>query len=157
MAPQFRLYSAEVAETILERLADGESLTTICKTTGMPSRGAVEHWNVTDIDGFAARYARAREAGYRLWGDDIIDISDEAIDANSAAAARVRIDTRKWVLAKMMPKVYGDKLDLNHSGDIAVKAIPDDRLESRLADILGKAGIAGAVGGKGTPEGEAED
>ncbi|WP_408871303.1 hypothetical protein [Gluconobacter oxydans] len=71
MAPRHRLYTPEIAEEILERLSDGESLASICEREGMPSRGAVNHWVITDHDGFASRYACAREAGLMVMADDI--------------------------------------------------------------------------------------
>ena len=31
---------------------------------------------------------------------------------------KLRIDARKWLAAKLLPKVYGDKLDVNVSGEL---------------------------------------
>lgn len=170
MAPKHRLYTPEIAEVILDRLADGERLRKICESEGMPSRGAVQHWVLTDHDGFASRYARACEIGWQLMAEDTLDIADdgrndvfvdqagsERVNQDVVNRSRLRVDTRKWLLSKMLPKVYGDKLDLNHSGDLAVRAVPDDKLESRLADLIGKTGIAGAVGGAGAAKGPPED
>lgn len=163
MAPKHRLYTPEIAETILERLSDGDRLRKICEDEGMPSRGAVQHWVVNDHEGFASRYARACEIGLQLMAEDTLDISDdgrndvftaddgdERTNHDVVARSKLRVDTRKWLLSKMLPKVYGDKLDLNHSGVMEIKAVPDDQLESRLANLLGKAGIAGAAGGAST-------
>lgn len=170
MAPRHRLYTPEIAETILERLADGEALKVICRDEGMPTSGAVHYWVVTDHDGFADRYARAREAGLAMMADDTLEIADDGsndtyvdsdgnkrTDHDVVARSRLRVDTRKWLLSKLLPKTYGDKLDLNHSGEMNLKSIADDKLESRLADLLGKAGAAIALGGAGTAEGSPED
>jgi len=35
---------------------------------------------------------------------------DTGIDANDK---RIRVDARKWLLSKALPKIYGDRLDLN--------------------------------------------
>ena len=40
--------------------------------------------------------------------------------------ARLRVDTRKWMLSKMLPKLYGDKLDVAHSGAVSVKMDSSD-------------------------------
>ena len=169
MAPRHRLYSPEIAETILERLSDGEGLIAICRDKGMPSDGAVRHWVETDYDGFASRYAQARVRGVERLADEILELSDdnsrdvklidgrEVTDHEVVARSRLRVDSRKWLLSKLLPKTYGDKLDLNHSGEMALKAVTDDKLETRLADLLGKAGVVGAAGGKGAAQGEAED
>jgi hypothetical protein len=43
---------------------------------------------------------------------------------------RLKVDSRKWFLSKMLPKIYGDKLDLNHSGYIATpREMSEDDLE----------------------------
>ncbi|NHN85790.1 hypothetical protein GOB93_14230 [Acetobacter musti] len=140
MAPKHRLYTPEIAEEILERLEDGEGLATICRLEGMPSEGAVRYWAQTDHDGFAARYAQARARGLEKHSDEIIAIADTARDTDSASAARVRIDARKWILSKLMPKQYGDRVALDHSGEIAMAEIPDDKLDSRVKALIGQAG-----------------
>lgn len=170
MAPKHRLYTPEIAETILERLADGERLRGICADVGMPSRGAVQHWVINDHEGFASRYARACEIGLALMAEDTLDIADdgrndmfvapdgsERTNQDVVTRSRLRVDTRKWLLSKMLPKTFGDKLDLNHSGEMLLKVMPDDKLESRLTDLLGKAGIGGVAGGERAAEGSSED
>ena len=92
----------------------------------------------------------AREEQADFHADEIIEIADTEPDPNKA---RVRIDARKWKAAKMQPKKYGDKIDLNHSG--AVEMLTDEQLNGKLALLLGKAGIGVAAGGDGEAEGEA--
>jgi len=140
VAPRHRLYTPEIAHEILERLEEGESLASICAREGMPTEGGVRYWAQTDHDGFAAKYAQARARGLERHSDEIIAIADTAIDAESASAARVRIDARKWILSKLLPKQYGDRLDLNHSGEVALNQVPDDTLDDRLKALLAKAG-----------------
>lgn len=114
-----------LAAKILPRLAEGESLRTICKDEGMPSEGMVRRWAIEDED-FGAQYARARELGYEALAEDILDISDdvsrdtvttakgdELPNAEWISRSRLRVDSRKWLLAKMLPKKYGDSLDIN--------------------------------------------
>lgn len=170
MAPRHRLYTPEIAETILERLSDGEGLIAICRDDGMPSDGAVRYWVESDHDGFATRYAQARARGVERLADEILELSDDAtrdvkttadgretVDYEVVARSKLRVDSRKWLLSKLLPKTYGDKLDLNHSGEMSLKAVPDDKLESRLTDLLGKAGVVGGSGGKGAAQEPTED
>lgn len=97
----------------------------------MPSEATVRAWALDDVEGFAAHYTRARELGYECLADDILEISDDGkndtytdddgnvrTDQDVIARSRLRVDSRKWMLAKMLPKRYGEKLDLNHSGSI---------------------------------------
>jgi hypothetical protein len=159
-------YTPELAEDICEKLATGRSLRDICSEAGMPAESTVRLWAADDRDGFAARYARAREAGYAVMAEEILEISDDAtndfmkrkladgvevetFNTEHVQRSRLRVDTRKWLLAKMLPKTYGDKLELG--GEVGVKAVPDEQLESRLADLLRKAGTAVSAGGEGAP------
>lgn len=61
---------------------------------------------------FAEQYARARAAGDDAMAEDIQAIADDGeLDPNDR---RIRIDARKWLLAKRQPRKYGDKLDVEH-------------------------------------------
>ena len=101
-------YTEEIAQTICRRLAEGESLRSICRDDAMPSWCAVRRWLQTN-ESFQAQYARARDEQADTHADEIIDIADQATDRDSAAAAKVRVDARKWVAAKLKPRKYGDR------------------------------------------------
>ncbi len=82
----------------------------------MPTVTTVMRW-LSDDEEWREQYARAREAGNDAMAEDIQAIADqEDLDPNDK---RVRIDARKWLLAKRQPKKYGEKLDLNHGGEVA--------------------------------------
>lgn len=115
------------ADAICARLADGESLNAICKSAGMPAESTVRAWALDDVQGFSAKYMRAREIGYDRLADELLEIADntqagvktttkasgvETTEGDMIEHRRLRVDTRKWMLAKMLPKKYGDKLDL---------------------------------------------
>jgi len=120
-------FNQVAADAVCAMLEEGKSLRAACKELELtPSH--VLQWSKDNKD-FAEQYARAREAGYKLLADEIIDIADEkevqvrydgedtTLDLSPTAIARnrLRVDTRKWMLSKMLPKIYGDKLEL--SGD----------------------------------------
>ena len=48
--------------------------------------------------------------------------------------AKLQIDTRKWVLSRMNPKKYGDKQQMEHSGDVAVNMISELMKELSAGD-----------------------
>lgn len=142
------MFTQAVADIICERLAKGESLRSICADEGMPHESTVRLWVVNGGE-FATQYARAREIGYEMLADEILEISDtpllgvetkiksdgtrETTEGDMLGHRRLQVDSRKWMLAKMLPKKYGDKLDLNHSGRIAVaQEMSDDEL-ARIA------------------------
>jgi hypothetical protein len=119
-------YCAASAKRICERLAMGETLRGICCAKGMPNESTVRGWVVQDVDGFAARYARARDMGLDTLADEVLEIADDDtrdgyLDAdgsrkqNNAAIHRdrLRVDTRKWYLSKLAPKRYGQRVELS--------------------------------------------
>ncbi len=109
------LYSDKLAAKICRRLAEGESLRAICADKAMPGLSTVMGWLFDGKhEGFPEQYARARESQAELRADEITDIADGVEHGASEAvqAARLRIDARKWIAAKLLPKRYGDKLDL---------------------------------------------
>ena len=156
------LYTEALADEICQRLAEGESLKSICRSKGMPSFATVIAWALDATHPFADRYARAREVGYRVLAEELLEISDnskgdfaqsedgrKAVDHEHIARARLRVDTRKWMLAKMLPKIYGDRVLNEHvgkdGGPVEVKAQVDEflakldaiaRRQKELADQL---------------------
>ena len=108
-------FTQEVFDTLCDRLVEGNSLRTICKSSDMPSAEAVRKWLKKDEAGeglLVAQYARARQEQADTLFEDCLDIADAATP-EEVQAARLRIDTRKWMAGKMRPKKYGDKLDVD--------------------------------------------
>ena len=126
-------FTKKLAGEICAKLADGETLREVCRAEDMPPESTVRRWALEDFNGFAAQYARAREIGYHAMADELVEIADDGsndwmarngdeddrqIDGEHLGRSRLRVDTRKWLLSKALPKVYGDKLDLNHGGEV---------------------------------------
>lgn len=108
------IYTPEIAAEICERIANGESLKRIVEDGHMPSETTVLRW-LADNEMFRGQYARAREAQIEHYADEMVDIADGVAQSDQPAvvqAAKLAIDTRKWIAAKRMPKKYGDKLDV---------------------------------------------
>jgi hypothetical protein len=130
-------FTAALAVRICERLATGETLRAICRDDDKPSAPTVCRWALAPP--FSEQYARAREIGYTLMADEIIDISDESqgdtykdsngvmrTDQEVVGRARLRVDTRKWILSKCLPKIYGDKQQLEVSGSLGIGELLDE-------------------------------
>ena len=111
------LYREELIDTILDRLIEGESLRKICSDPDMPAKVTVLKW-LDKYDDFAARYARAREMQADGYVDECVTIADQATDPQ---VARVQIWARQWHAGKMVPKKYGDRQHVEHSGGLTVK------------------------------------
>lgn len=122
------IHTKELADEICRRVAEGESLREVCRTPGYPADSTVRLWYIQNREGFAEQYALAKQAQAERWADELLEIADDgtndwierkdgkALNAEHINRSRLRVDTRKWLLAKVLPKVYGDKLEL--SGDV---------------------------------------
>jgi hypothetical protein len=114
-------YSADVAARILDQLMEGRLLIDICDEPGMPAPRTVRQWAITDRDGFAARYDRARMLGAEAMSEQMIAIADDGdhdwitqrcedgttrqvLDHEHISRSRLRIEARgRWV-ARLLPK-----------------------------------------------------
>lgn len=126
------VYDKAIFDVICKRMSAGESLRAICKDDGMPAPSTVRLWVLQDQE-YAERYARARSDLYEHWADEILDIADDGKndfmerekeagrvetvpDHEHINRSRLRVDSRKWLLSKLVPKQYGDKQTLEHTG-----------------------------------------
>jgi transposase-like protein len=120
------LYTPELAERILHEVADGRSVRDICRADGMPAGSTVRLWVLADRDGFAARFERARRFAHLDMAEELLEIIDDgrndwmerrAQQGDPAAAeyretarrSRLRFDGRRWILARELPDIYGNR------------------------------------------------
>jgi len=98
-------------EEVLGRMAEGESLRSVCaslRARGCPTESRFRQRAIADDPpGFGTQYARARDLQCEALADSIIGIADDASE-DEAQTARLRIDVRKWIASKILPKKYGD-------------------------------------------------
>lgn len=153
-------YTPATAELIAARLCDGETLTEICKTPGMPTRQCVHKWRMR-IPAFDDLYLRARAVGMESMSDDLLTIADDDTgdllpdgSPNSANVQRSRlmVDSRKFLMAKLAPKIYGDRVEVEHSGTVDHAVTLSDRERMRRLLSFTAQDVAAGV----TVDGEAE-
>ena len=146
-------FSKEMAETICARMAEGESLRAICRDHYMPHRSSVYQW-LRKNAAFADLYTQARELLVEHWADEILTIADdgttdfvvkkgrngteyEAVDQEHIQRSRLRVDSRKWLMSKLAPRKYGDRVEHEHLGKVAVTHTLSDRERMRrLASFM---------------------
>lgn len=144
-------YTEELAESICLRLAEGESLRSVCRDDGMPCKQTVLRW-ISRISEFRAQYVRAKEEGAEAIAEELFDIADdgsndwmEKLDKDGEAIgyqlngehvqrSKLRIDTRKWYLSKIMPKKYGDRIQ--HDQTITMADRSDDDIDKRIRELM---------------------
>ena len=111
-----------------------------------------EFWARLAVDtDFANRYARAKVQGMHAIAAEMLDIADESrigqivtegpkgIETKTAdmvERARLQIDTRKWLLARLVPKIYGDRMTLAGDDDNPI-AIDVKHAKAKLLSRLG--------------------
>jgi len=119
---------AECFDWIISEIESGKSLISALNTNGMPSTSTFYIWLEEDIEK-SKRYACACEVRELLILDEIITIADsqendviitdngEITNHNAINRNRLQIDSRKWMLGKLNPKKYSDKIDLTSGGE----------------------------------------
>lgn len=113
-------FAQETADAICELIADGQSLRSICKREDMPAQSTVFKW-LSEQPAFSEQYARAREAQADTLFDEVLAIADQydsaadKTDVDHIQRAKLRIDARKWMAGKLLPKKYGEKQAIDHT------------------------------------------
>ena len=97
----------------------------------LPAYSNVMVW-LSESEKFQEMYARAKADQADYLADEILDIADNAtndymerldadgksksvlFDKEHVQRSRLRIETRKWLMGKLKPKKYGEKIDINH-------------------------------------------
>ncbi len=147
-------FTSAIAARICDRITQGESLRSICKTSGMPSPSQVCKWLNANSE-FSGQYARAREAAGDAAYEDIVEIEcqlkKKQIDAHTA---RVLIDSIKWRASKLKPARYGDHQQVLIGGalEVATRNLADgapDWIKERIAKSTGAEVAAGNGAGAG--------
>jgi hypothetical protein len=104
-------YSDELAADICLRIANGRSVNSICTDADMPSKTSIYEW-LNKHSQFTDMYREAVNQRADFHFDEMLDIADDVIpETAEVARAKLRIDTRKWVISRMNPRKYGDKAD----------------------------------------------
>lgn len=147
-------YSKALANAICTRVAAGDSLRKIIEDEAMPSMSMVMRWLADEGNAdFREQYARAREAQADLYFGQIIEIADtpqvgvktktivgggekdkdkvETAQGDMIEHRRLQVDARKFVVARLAPKKYGEKLEL--SGDperpVSLRSVPAPEMD----------------------------
>ena len=138
-------YNQEIGDAICELLVMGFSLRRVIKEgekeTGfkMPAISTFFKW-LRDNPDFAKQYARAKQEAADAMAEELLDIADDGkndwmeiwdkegenligwkVNGEAVQRSKLRVETRKFLMAKMKPKKYGEKLDLTSGGERIVQ------------------------------------
>ena len=121
-------FSQEIADEIVRRMIEGESLTDICKDDHMPPRVTIYAWYDRHPE-FYQRCARAREALADFLVDDIERLARDTTEEN-VQSMKVKISTKQWRAMKLAPRFYSDKAQVEvtgaNGGPLQVQALTID-------------------------------
>lgn len=144
-------FSQEIFDEICHRIGEGESLREICQDLHMPHRATVAGWLLDDskVGGpLGDQYARAHELQADFYAEEIIHTARntetgltekhtphgvETTFGDMTQHRRLKIDALKWAAGKRAPKKYGEKIAVEHSGN--VQQISDAELDAKLTAL----------------------
>tara|TARA_R110002074_G_scaffold32450_2_gene90673 strand:- start:131 stop:715 length:585 start_codon:yes stop_codon:yes gene_type:complete len=135
----------EVTAYVCEQIASGKSLRAALRSKkNLPTPQGFLRW-LNDANDPAAlalnsQYTRARALGWELLADEVLELADQPTESSvEAQRARLQFDARRWLLSKMLPKVYGDKIQQEVTGEgggpiqlaaVDLRQLSDDELKS---------------------------
>ena len=143
-------YTQKIADKICERIALGESIRSVSECETMPCAATMFKW-MRDYPEFLKQYEKATTERAHYQAEEIIDIADnstndfmtkhvhgediEVVNHENIQRSRLRVDTRKWLMSKMVPKKYGERISQEITGK-------DDQKDSAAADKPSVDGIS---------------
>jgi len=122
-------YTPELGDLVCSHISQGKSLAKICSEhKTLPSPRTIYRW-LREEDEFRQMYEVAKTDQAHFMAESIIDIADDGtndwieqsgnydairaykLNGESVQRSRLRVDARKWIAARLLPKKYGDRLD----------------------------------------------
>lgn len=140
------IYTPELADEICNRIASGRTTLSVSRDPDMPHLSTIYDWRDSNKHpSFSEMYARAREKLCQHWADEIVeDALDESRDQQSRVIKKdgysekqgtysetvetvssdntavqrdkLKVDAKKWLLSKLRPREYGDKIEQQITG-----------------------------------------
>lgn len=132
----------QLAELVPEYMADGMSMRQSCIKAGLTAQTFLRA--VDDSPALAERYAQARGALLDAMVDQILTLADApvptlengATDPGMVRQRQLQIDARRWVLSKLAPSKYGDRLDVQVSDTRISISGALAAAQARLVDVV---------------------
>ncbi len=120
-------FSEDIFVNLLDEISHGKSAVSACENNSVPHRTFLNWLDYhPDHLELRRRYARAKEESADVHAEEMVEIADKEgpvdenghLDSAWVNQQRLRIDVRKWNAAKLKPKVYGDKVEQTHTGEV---------------------------------------
>ena len=139
-------FTSEIEDLLLTHISNGGTLTAFCKAhkIGAPT---IRRWKRNNEE-FRFRYAQAQLDQWEVWGDQIISVSDDGSEDvvfndegkaitnwENVQRSRLRVDSRKWLLSKLLPRQYGDKVEVEQNTTINYVIASDPMSEKEFEKL----------------------
>lgn len=135
--PSFE-WTEAIEDEILDKIMEGEL------PKEFLAEGRPDHFpglstffkRLRDDEGFSKRYARAKEFQADLEMDEVRSIADDGsndwmevndpdnpgwrVNGENVQRSKLRVDARKFRAVKLAPKKYGDRVNMEHEGNVGV-------------------------------------
>lgn len=128
-----------VMDEICVLIANGKGLKRICEENPQyPSRVTILRWCGQDPE-IATMYRSALSMRAELYADEMEEMAQEARGkaAEEVQAIKLIVNTRQWIASRLLPKMYGDKQLIEHSGEVQLNP---DQIDQRLAVLVKRMG-----------------
>lgn len=128
-------FSVDLFNEVCELIADGGSLRGIARANlHLPTPGTFLNWLQQHAE-LQEVYVKARELQQHTLADETVEIADTDPDP---ARARNRIGARQWHAGKLLPKVYGDRTQMEMGGHVTYDAPGLAEVNAALEEIKAK-------------------
>lgn len=144
-------FTPQIADEICARLAEGEPLRQICRDEHMPAWRTVYDWRTKNPD-FDAAIARAREVGFDAIAEEALRIADTPIVVEEVTEGgkygltvkrsdavdhrKLQIWTRLQLLAKWSPDKYGERIQQDIKGNLALNVVTGVTGDDDASDLV---------------------
>lgn len=132
-------YNDEIADIICDLVSTSTlGLPKLCQQNPeLPDHTTINRWRLRH-ESFRTKYAQAKREQADLLAEEILQIADDGsndtyvndeglhlTNYDVIARSRLRVDARKWVASKLLPKVYGDqnKDDTQNSANTLIEKL----------------------------------
>ena len=128
-------YSKDEKELLIDEIckevSKGQAIKVVLESNDrFPTRDTFYNW-IRNSKEYSDKYARACILRSEIEYEKLLSIADdssndiyfdedkgrEVVDHENIQRSRLRVDTRKWWLSKMVPKVYGDRIEIETVND----------------------------------------
>jgi hypothetical protein len=149
-------YTPEIGEYVAEQLSLGRSLKNIVDTAraqdpNFPDYSSFLKFACDPDHHFFEIHRFGRELQWRRYAEQVVEISDDAtndymvqegkdgemswkINGEHIQRSRLRVDTRKWLLSRVLPKEYGDEVGKESAAQVQINVNAPQPID---ADHLG--------------------